>query len=176
MAERQATQRPVAPGRASTTAAVAAAVDAPSGPRSGFFRRLGAFVIDGVVLGTVYVALAFILQQGLVILTVANVLVDMAYYALQEGGANGQTLGKRALGIRVVDSTTGGRIGYGRGALRYLARFLSSLPLGLGYLWMVPDRENQTWHDKLASTVVVPASAHGEEAVRPVPMAATTRL
>jgi uncharacterized RDD family membrane protein YckC len=32
--------------------------------------------------------------------------------------------------------------------------------LYLGYFWMLWDREAQTWHDKLASTVVVPISAY----------------
>lgn len=134
--------------------------ESPSGPRAGFFRRLGAFALDGVVLSLVYLALTFLLQQGLVVLTVVNILVDLAYYALLEGGPRGQTLGKRAVGIRVVDSTTGERIGYGRGVLRYFGRYISSLPLGLGYLWVLVDREKQTWHDKLARTVVVPAAAY----------------
>jgi uncharacterized RDD family membrane protein YckC len=30
----------------------------------------------------------------------------------------------------------------------------------LGYLWMLWDKERQTWHDKFANSVVVPVSAY----------------
>ena len=166
MSERQTTQRP-APSRPRVASpAVAVPAEGPSGPRAGFFRRLGALVVDGAVLSVVYIVLMFLLQQGLVVLTVANILVALAYYALLEGGARGQTLGKRALGIRVADLATGEPIGYGRGAVRYFARYLSSLFLWLGYLWMFVDREKQTWHDKLARSVVVPATAYPFAAAR----------
>lgn len=166
MAERQTTQRPAPSPPPSASTAVAAPVDGPSGPRAGFFRRLAALVIDGALLSAVSIALLFLLQQGLVVLIVANILVALAYYALLEGGMRGQTLGKRALGIRVVDLATGEPIGYGRGAVRYFARYLSSLPLWLGYLWVFVDREKQTWHDKLARSVVVPATAYPFAAAR----------
>jgi uncharacterized RDD family membrane protein YckC len=71
-----------------------------------------------------------------------------------------QTLGKRALGIRVIDFQTGGPIGFGRGVVRYIGKFVSGIPLALGFLWMLWDREKQTWHDKIATTVVVPTSAY----------------
>jgi uncharacterized RDD family membrane protein YckC len=28
----------------------------------------------------------------------------------------------------------------------------------IGFLWMIWDREKQTWHDKAAGSVVIPAS------------------
>ncbi len=80
------------------------------------------------------------------------------YFSLLEGGATGQTLGKKICSIRVVDVTTHQPgIGPGRGCGRYFGRILSSIPLGLGYFWMLWDRNKQTWHDKLASTLVVKA-------------------
>ena len=89
-----------------------------------------------------------------------NTLVGLGYFAYFEGSPAGQTIGKRALGIRVIDYRTGGPLGFGRGILRYLGRILSSIPCLLGYFWMLWDREKQTWHDKLCSTVVVPTSAY----------------
>ena len=38
---------------------------------------------------------------------------------------------------------------------RYFARWLSAIPLLLGYFWMLWDPKKQTWHDKLVSTIVV---------------------
>jgi uncharacterized RDD family membrane protein YckC len=88
-----------------------------------------------------------------VLLAVA-IVATIVYFAKLEGGS-GQTLGKRALGIRVVDARTGGAIGTGRGVGRYFARFVSSFLCGLGYLWMLWDPEKQTWHDKLVTSHVV---------------------
>lgn len=32
---------------------------------------------------------------------------------------------------------------------------ISGICFGLGYLWMLFDQDNQTWHDKILNTVVV---------------------
>jgi uncharacterized RDD family membrane protein YckC len=89
-----------------------------------------------------------------------SVALALAYFTYFEGSSSGQTLGKQALGIRVLDFKAGGPIGYGRALLRTIARYLSAIVLLLGYLWMLWDREKQTWHDKIASTVVVPVDAY----------------
>ena len=60
------------------------------------------------------------------------------------------------VGIRVVDATTmQPGIGSGRAIGRYFAHFLSAIPCGLGYFWMLWDQDKQTWHDKIVSTKVV---------------------
>jgi uncharacterized RDD family membrane protein YckC len=129
---------------------------APSGisaARAGFWRRFGALVIDGVILFLFnLIVLAVLRQSGEFVL----IAFSVAYFTFLEGGQSGQTLGKRAARIRVVDATTGGPIGYGRGFVRYLGRIPSSLVFYLGYFWMLWDGERQTWHDKLAHDVVVP--------------------
>jgi uncharacterized RDD family membrane protein YckC len=126
----------------------------PSGPRASFGRRFVAFLIDYVILVVIYLVVFAISNQALG--TLASIAVGLAYFAFLEGGPRGQTLGKMALGIRVIDFSSGGPIGYGRGALRYVGRILSQLVCFLGYLWMLWDKEKQTWHDKIATTVVVP--------------------
>jgi uncharacterized RDD family membrane protein YckC len=130
----------------------------PSGPRAGFWRRLGAYLLDGIVLAIAYLILWPILGEGLA--SALYLVLAIAYFGYFEGGASGQTLGKRALGIRVIDFRTGGPIGFGRGVIRYIGKFISGIPLALGFLWMLWDREKQTWHDKIATTVVVPTSAY----------------
>jgi len=76
-------------------------------------------------------------------------------------GLTGQTLGKMALHIRVVDATTGAPIGVPRAMLRYLvyallwiACVIPGLVNVLSPLW---DPRNQAWHDKAARSVVVRA-------------------
>ena len=126
------------------------------GPRAGFWRRFGAALIDGILLGVVTLILYAILKgvgYGL------GILLSIGYVVYFEGGPTGQTIGKRALGIRVYDfGGSGGPIGYGRAFIRWLGKIISGIPCYLGYLWMLWDREKQTWHDKLATTVVVPES------------------
>jgi uncharacterized RDD family membrane protein YckC len=123
----------------------------PSGPRANFGLRLGAYLIDTVIILVVY----FILVLIKPILLVLVIIAAVAYFVYFEGGPTGQTLGKKVCGIRVIDFATGGPIGYGRAFLRYIGRIPSSI-FYIGYLWMLWDPESQTWHDKIATTVVVP--------------------
>jgi uncharacterized RDD family membrane protein YckC len=131
------------------------------GPRTGFWRRFGAALIDGILLGVVTGILYAILKgagYGL------GILLSIGYVVYFEGGPTGQTIGKRALGIRVYDFRGSGEpIGYGRAFIRWLGKIISSIPCYLGFLWMLWDKEKQTWHDKLATTVVVPESAYPVE-------------
>jgi len=76
-----------------------------------------------------------------------------AYAILFHAGA-GQTLGKRLVGVRVIDGY-GQALGLGRSTLRLVA-FIPSLGLaGLGVLWIGFDRERRALHDRLADTHVV---------------------
>ncbi len=128
----------------------------PSGPRATFGYRFVAALVDGILLGIVNLVLREATSPGggygL------GLLVSLAYFTFFEGSASGQTIGKRAIGIRVVDLPGGGSIGHGRALVRWVGRIISSIPLLLGYFWMLWDRERQTWHDKLASAVVVPVA------------------
>ncbi len=128
----------------------------PSGPRAGFWRRFVAAVIDGIIVGIVYGILFAVLGRG--VAYGLGLLISLAYFTYFEGGANGQTPGKAAMGIRVIDFGGGGAIGYGRAFVRWIGRFVSEIPLLLGYFWMLWDKERQTWHDKFANAVVVPVS------------------
>ena len=130
----------------------------PSGPRAGFGIRLVAALIDGILLGVIGAIITAIFRPA--IGTVLQLVLGLAYYSYLEGSPSGQTIGKKAMNIRVIDFTTGGAIGTTRGLIRYLGRLLSSIPCGLGYFWMLWDSEKQTWHDKIATTVVVPTSAY----------------
>lgn len=65
------------------------------------------------------------------------------------------TPGKALLDCQVVRARDGRAIGWWQAVLRYLGYFLSALPLGLGFLWILWDRKCQGWHDKLARTVVI---------------------
>jgi len=128
----------------------------PSGPRANFGQRLGAYLIDAILIGVVVVALYYIST----ILYLIGALGAIAYWVVLVGNERGQTVGMMALNIRVVDTATGGAIGYGRSFLRALMMWIGSIPFYLGWLWMLWDPQKQTWHDKVANTYVVPADAY----------------
>ena len=139
---------------------VAHAGSGPSGPRAGFWQRFAALFIDGVILAIVQGIITVALSDSIGVVYVLSTLISWGYYTYFEGGPRGQTVGKMALSIRVIDFETGQPIGYGRGFLRQLGKLLASIPFGLGYFWMLWDKEKQCWQDKVASTVVVPVSAY----------------
>ena len=66
----------------------------------------------------------------------------------------GQTLGGRAWRLRVVGDD-GGPIGLGRALLRFGVGIISLLTGGLGFAWMLIDRDHRTWHDFAVGTRVV---------------------
>ena len=148
-------------------------------PRASFGQRAGALLIDSAILTAVILVVFFILSAigmavantgstfgGILAALIALVVfvlalaAPVAYFGYMEGQPSGQTLGKRALNIRVVDFNTGGPLTVRSGMLRNLVKIYLSGILYLGYLWMLWDPQRQTWHDKLVSTTVVPTSAY----------------
>ena len=71
------------------------------------------------------------------------------------------TPGKMALKVKVVDAKTGGPLTLGQSLIRYLGYYVSTIPLGLGLIWVGIDARKQGWHDKLAGTVDVRAKQPG---------------
>ena len=151
-----------------------------SGPRAGFWRRFAAAFIDGLIvaipIGAISAALGadsffeesegareVIFTQYYGITLLVRLVIEGAYTTFFEGSPSGQTPGKRLLGIRVMDFSVGGSIGYGRALVRYLGKFVSGIVFGLGFLWMLWDKEKQTWHDKFANSVVVPVDNYPVE-------------
>jgi len=131
----------------------------PSGPRAGFWARFAASLIDGIIISIPY-AIVAVAISNVALGYAVYLLVGIAYFTYFEGGPTGQTLGKKALSIRVIDLAAGGAIGPTRAFIRYIGRIVSSIPLLLGYFWMLWDGEKQTWHDKMAGAVVVPTSSY----------------
>ncbi len=74
----------------------------------------------------------------------------------------GATPGKIIMKIRIVDERTGNNLSLGQSIGRYLAYILSAIPLCAGFFWVIFDKKQQGWHDKLAKTVVVGKSSAPE--------------
>jgi uncharacterized RDD family membrane protein YckC len=94
-----------------------------------------------------------IVAGGIVVL-VGWLLVLVLY--LRALARTGQTWGRKLAGVQVVTAEGGVPPGWGKAIGRTLfAGLISSNFCYLGYLWMLWDSKNQTWHDKVAGTVVV---------------------
>lgn len=125
---------------------------------AGWWRRVGGATIDSMILGvTTNIAVAVIGGTGSVLVAIVAGLVITAgylgYFVLLN--ANGQqTIGRRVLGTRVTRES-GEDLSYGLAALRLLASVLSWFTFGLGVLWPLWDDKNQTFHDKVAMTIVI---------------------
>ena len=65
------------------------------------------------------------------------------------------TPGKMATRLVIVDARTGEKPTTAQFIGRYLAYYISILPLFLGLIWVGIDKRKQGWHDKLAGTVVL---------------------
>src|SRR4030095_16803764 len=94
----------------------------------------------------------------LFVIAIVCLLAVPIFYHVYFVGKTGQTWARRWLDIRVQHARTGRPIGYRPALRRYLitvAFGILSLPLLLDYLWPLWDKENQTLHDKVATSVVV---------------------
>jgi len=128
---------------------------------AGFWVRFVARRIDAVVLGIVVWSVARAIgvynpgaNIGLTALAwlfqlVAG-LVYEAYFVSRRGG----TLGKLALGLRVVRAD-GSPVGTGLAVGRFFADWLSQLTLAIGYIMAAFDEEKRALHDRICETRVI---------------------
>ncbi len=91
-----------------------------------------------------------------IVLMLAGLVVFVVWYC-RRLGRTGQTVGRKALGYKIVDKTTGQPIGAGKAFGRLLARIVDQLACYLGYLWPLWDKEHQTLSDKIMNTIAVKA-------------------
>ena len=133
-------------------------------------RRLAALLVDITVLGFA-IAIALYasgmkaddlrqrVEDGETLLIVVLFLIPEAIYYTWMIGSRSQTVGKMALGIKVVDAESRAPIGYPRAFRRWLStaalRALFTIPTIVDHLWPLRDRRNQALHDKFARSVVV---------------------
>ena len=161
----------------------------PSGAMAGvdgreqanFGQRLGALIIDALIIGVpvliIYAVLLSVVptelvvcQDGtaiceeptgagfgiLLIAYLAIVIVALWYYGEFDGN-RGATIGRKTLGIKLVKVDTDETVGFWRAVGRQFARIPSSFICYLGYFWMIWDSDSQTWHDKIVKTQVIKA-------------------
>ena len=127
--------------------------------KAGWGTRALAILIDAIGIGILAGAVSAILgrdtqstqYQGL------SVLFQAVYFTyFWSAAGKGQTLGSRALNIRVV-KTDGSYLDYPGAFLRYIGFVVSCVVVFLGVIWAAFDAQKQGWHDKIAGTYVVKA-------------------
>lgn len=158
---------------------------APGVAFAGHGARLGAYLLDAIILGVVVTAIV-VLSMLPIIGTILGRVGDQPDYWSdsttwsQLGGGiglailggivaslvglvyfpwfwarGGQTPGMRAAGIRVVRDRDGGPVGGGAAILRLVGLWISGAVFYLGYVWVLIDVRRRGWHDLLAGTCVI---------------------
>lgn len=120
----------------------------------GFPERIVAYIIDAIIIAISTVILIMLLP---VALAYVIALVIGVGYAVYFWTTSGQTPGKMAMGLKVVNAETGGLLDPGAAVIRYVGYLISGIPLYLGFLWIIWDPKHEGWHDKIAKTKVIRA-------------------
>lgn len=129
----------------------------PWGPLSGWWRRVGATIIDALLIA---IPIGFVLGLANTTQSIIDLVFLAAFflYITLLLGGSGQTLGNRAVSTRVVDANRGTPIGNNRAAVRALVQIVLQITfIGwiIDFLWPLFDSRNQTLHDKAAGSLVI---------------------
>jgi uncharacterized RDD family membrane protein YckC len=146
----------------------------PPGQPAGWWRRAGAAIIDGLLVGIVAVVVALVATEAFgasddastAIAAFIGIFVGSFYYGnlmSREGEHNGRTWGMQATDIRVV-RVDGQPMTFGFALVReilvkqilfgYLAFFTLYTATLLNYLWPLWDSKNRALHDHICKTLV----------------------
>ena len=141
----------------------------------GFWARVWAAVIDTVLVAAILYPLLTLTYGGdywldprlvkgpmdFVLSWVLPAVAVVLFWTYRQA-----TPGKMAIAARIVDAASGGPPSTRQLVVRYLGYFVSTIPFGLGLLWVAFDPRKQGWHDRLADTVVVRPKHRGPVPVR----------
>ena len=123
------------------------------------WQRLGAWLVDGVI-GILAGVVGGLLRSALGDDGQLLINVPIVFYFVVNlwlVSIRGQSLGKMAIGIKIV-KTDGSSVGFGGAFIReIIGKLVSTLIFFLGYIWILFDGKRQGWHDKIAGTYVVKA-------------------
>ena len=172
--------RPVTgPARQGNWAPMPTTRTVPTSALADWWTRVGAFVLDQLVVAGVAFAAAIVAalvaddasgETARIVVYAVAIPVGFVYAPLlmaRSGARNGQTLGKQLVGIRVV-RIDGQPVTFGTGVMRTVVgqQLLIAVTLYLyaivDYLWPLRDPQNQALHDKIAKTLVLQTAGRSE--------------
>jgi uncharacterized RDD family membrane protein YckC len=132
-------------------------------PPPGLLRRLGAMAYDALLLLALLMMLSYPYvwltggdKPGLLVKTLYQLYLFTICFFFYAGfwTHGGQTLGMRAWRLKVVRAE-GGVITWMLALKRFVFAWISLLCFGLGFLWILLDRDKLTWHDRWSGTRLV---------------------
>lgn len=132
-------------------------VASPQVPR--FFRRMAIISYDAfLLLAVLFVATLIMLpfspensiSSGQILFQVYLFVISFAFYGWfwTHGG---QTLGLRAWKTTILDQQ-GEELSWQQAFARFCWAILSWAACGLGFIWIIFDKDSLAWHDKLSKT------------------------
>ncbi len=136
---------------------------ASSLPLSSFQKRASAFLIDFALIFSITLAITFLPQLlspstgnlASEISTLLFITIGLLWlYSTLLEGFNGQSLGKRILGLKVV-RTDGKKMSYDHAAVRNFGKVLPLLPFDLLFGWRIKNQAFLRYFDKFAGTTVI---------------------
>ncbi|MEK7518200.1 MAG: RDD family protein [Patescibacteria group bacterium] len=121
--------------------------------------RLLAAIIDNIILVLVGFVLGFVIgmvmgKSGQILSTILSLVISIYYWVFYQA-SSGQTLGKKAMGIKVVDMAGNKPSAMTFFLREIIGKLVSAIILFIGYLMILWDGKKQGLHDKIAGTVVV---------------------
>ncbi|NPA29002.1 MAG: RDD family protein [Epsilonproteobacteria bacterium] len=129
-------------------------------------RRMLAYALDDLLISLIFVAALWeelgkmgspeAVAAMLNAVWLYMVMVKIAYHTLFVW-QYGASLGKIAMGMRVVRASDNGPVGFGTAFNRAIFRVISEIVMYLGFVIAFFDPRRQTLHDKTSSTVVINA-------------------
>ncbi|MBV2133830.1 RDD family protein [Pseudomonas sp. MAP12] len=144
-------------------------------PPAGLVRRLAAMFYDFLLCMALMMVIALLYQQVLLRLIhgaeqlkaladagaldhdpvlASLLLIGVFAFFAKFWTHSGQTLGMQVWGVR-IQNRDGSAIDLWQALLRFFIAIGSWLCLGLGFLWMLWDKDQRTWHDRYSDSVVV---------------------
>jgi uncharacterized RDD family membrane protein YckC len=148
-------------------------------PPAGFWIRFVAYMIDGLVMTAaamipigIFVGFVILTDESVdheelaapliiaaLLLVIALIVINWLYEALMTSSPRGATLGKMALGLRIV-RFDGAQLSFGRATGRHFAKFIvtPAVPLFIGYIMAAFTNRKRALHDILADTLVIKSS------------------
>jgi uncharacterized RDD family membrane protein YckC len=127
---------------------------------AGFLRRMIAAVYDWllvialmmIVSTPVIAILGDAIQPANSTYRAAMLLVAFAFFA-GFWSHGGQTLGMKAWRLK-LSCRDGSPVTLGRAGLRFVFAAVALLAAGLGFVWMLWDKDGLTWHDRWSDTTI----------------------
>jgi uncharacterized RDD family membrane protein YckC len=146
------------------------------GRPGGFWIRFVAYLLDAFIVSIaaavivgIFIAIVLLSDESIddsndslfiigsaIVMVLALIVINWLYEALMTSSPRGATLGKLALGLRIMRAD-GAQLSFGRASARHFLKFMITplVPLAIGYLMAAFTARKRALHDVLADTLVI---------------------